>query len=432
MGGAFEDGGTVTVPSGSDAVLSPTGLEPFTRYERQITVTNDSGRSRTGPGWTFTTGADGAINQPPTATAQSLSMFEDGTVPITLAGSDPDGNPLSYSIVNGPTHGTLTGVAPALTYQPAANYSGGDSFTFRVNDGQADSPFATVAIAVQAINDAPVATGESYTVQSGATLTVTAPGLLSNDTDIDSVGLTTVLGSVPAHGALTLNANGAFSYVPSPGYSGPDTFSYAASDGMLSSTLVTVSLTVTAPPPPPPPGPVFSANFNTSSDSFTYADNVFRGATQSGYASGSRVSSGGFTGGALRVLVGGVNKQSITSMSGGWTRTFTLSAPATLTLTFRYNMSAGSDYESDDLSQVLASLNGVLKGASPNDYVAQVSGNGNGGAAIATGWQLMTIPVGTLPAGTHTLTLGGYNNKKDSKSEMTTILIDDVLVERQP
>jgi hypothetical protein len=127
--------------------------------------------------------------------------------------------------------------------------------------------------------------------------------------------------------------------------------------------------------------------------------------------------------------VGGGNNQTIsTGMSGGWTRTFTLTAPATLSLTFRYNMDAGSDYESDDLSQVLASLNGTLKGVSPNDYVRQLVGNGNGGAAVTTGWQLVTIPLGTLPAGTHTLALGGYNNKKNGKSEETTILIDDVVI----
>jgi hypothetical protein len=73
-------------------------------------------------------------------------------------------------------------------------------------------------------------------------------------------------------------------------------------------------------------------------------------------------------------------------------------------------------------------VNGSLKGLSPNDYVAQVAGNGNGGAAIATGWQLVTIPLGTLPAGSHTLTIGGYNSQKNSRSEMTTILIDDVTV----
>ena len=52
------------------------------------------------------------------------------------------------------------------------------------------------------------------------------------------------------------------------------------------------------------------------------------------------------------------------------------------------------------------------------------------GPAIATGWQIVTIPLGTVPAGTHTLVLGGYNNKKNSKSEVTTILIDDVTVSR--
>jgi hypothetical protein len=57
-----------------------------------------------------------------------------------------------------------------------------------------------------------------------------------------------------------------------------------------------------------------------------------------------------------------------------------------------------------------------------------VTGNGNGGAAITTGWQQVQISLGTLPAGTHTLILGGYNNKKNSATESTTILIDDVTV----
>ena len=56
-----------------------------------------------------------------------------------------------------------------------------------MNDGPANSNTATVSIVVQA-NDAPSAAADSYTVQSGATLTVTAPGVLANDTDIDSSG----------------------------------------------------------------------------------------------------------------------------------------------------------------------------------------------------------------------------------------------------
>ena len=62
---------------------------------------------------------------------------------------------------------------------------------------------------------------------------------------------------------------------------------------------------------------------------------------------------------------------------------------------------------------MLASLDGGLKGVVAADYVAQLNGNGNGGSAITTGWRTVTIPLGTLPSGTHTLVLGGYNNKKD-------------------
>jgi hypothetical protein len=118
-------------------------------------------------------------------------------------------------------------------------------------------------------------------------------------------------------------------------------------------------------------------------------------------------------------------------MSGGWSRTFALSAPAVVTLSFRYNLNQGAQYEADEVSEVLASVNGVLYGTAPATYVAQVVGNGNGGAAITTGWQVFTRSLGTLPAGTHTLIVGGYNNKKNASNEQTTVLIDDVTVTRQ-
>jgi hypothetical protein len=276
-------------------------------------------------------------------------------------------------------------------------------------------------------NVPPVANGESYSVQSGNTLTIAAPGVLGNDTDSENSPLTAEVVATTGHGTLNLSANGSFIYTPAVGYVGPDSFTYRTSDGLDWSNTATVALTITAPAPVT----VFAANFNANADSFTYLDDTFRGTAQASYAEGSRVSSGGFTGGALRVLVGGVNRNLITNMSGGWRRTFALTAPATVTLSFRYNLDQGVDYESDEVSQVLASLNGVLRSVGPADWVAQVAGNGNGGSAITTGWQLATIELGVLPAGTHTLMLGGFNNKKDAKSERTTILIDDVAVVRR-
>ena len=427
MGGTFVSAGSTTALSGSTASITASALAPDTKYEWRMTVTNSSGKSRTGPLWTFTTRPDGTINQPPIAEGQSVSMLEDGSTAISLGASDPEGVALTYTVVAGPSHGTLSGAPPALIYQPAVNYSGADSFTFRANDGAANSNTATVSIAVQAVNDAPIAVGESYTVQTGGTLAVSAPGVLGNDTDIDNAALTAELIAAPVNGAMTLAANGSFTYTPSAGYSGSDSFTYRASDGAATSAIATVTFVV-QPAPPPAPVIVFAADFNAGQNSFTYSDNVFRGATQSSYASGSRVTTGGFTGGALRVLLGGINNTAINGMSGGWRRTFTLSAPATVVLSFRYNLDQGADYESDEVSQVLASVDGLLIGAPPADYVAQVAGNGNGGSAIGTGWQLFEKSLGTLPAGTHTVVLGGYNSRKNSTTERTTILIDDVTI----
>jgi hypothetical protein len=94
-------------------------LEPNTQYEWRVTVTNAAGGVRTGPVWRFTTGGGGPINQPPTANNQSVSTNEDTSAIVTLTASDPEGNPLTYTVLSTPAHGTLSGVAPSLIYQPA-------------------------------------------------------------------------------------------------------------------------------------------------------------------------------------------------------------------------------------------------------------------------------------------------------------------------
>jgi VCBS repeat-containing protein len=95
-------------------------------------------------------------------------------------------------------------------------------------------------------NRAPAATDDAYTTAEDTPLSVAAPGVLGNDSDPDGDGLTAVLVSRPAHGTLTLNANGSFSYAPDADYNGPDSFTYKANDGRLESNTATVTLTVTA------------------------------------------------------------------------------------------------------------------------------------------------------------------------------------------
>ncbi len=86
-------------------------------------------------------------NQAPTATDQSVSTAYGSPTAITLGGTDPEGSPLTFAVTGGPAHGTLSGTPPALTYTPAAGYSGPDSFTFTASDGSL-SDTGTVAISV--------------------------------------------------------------------------------------------------------------------------------------------------------------------------------------------------------------------------------------------------------------------------------------------
>ena len=109
-------------------------------------------------------------NSPPIAQSQSVSTVKNTPVGITLIATDPNNDPLTYSIVTQPTHGTITaGTTASRTYTPATDYTGPDSFTFKANDGTVDSNIATVSIAVNnpgsgGYNYAPgfTATGSNY------------------------------------------------------------------------------------------------------------------------------------------------------------------------------------------------------------------------------------------------------------------------------
>jgi hypothetical protein len=102
-------------------------------------------------------------------------------------------------------------------------------------------------------NTEPVSNGDSFSVGQNGTLN--AGGLLANDGDADGDPLSAVLGSGPAHGAVSVRPDGGFTYTPAAGFSGPDSFTYHATDGAGSSRDSTVSIAVTPAPAPPTPTP---------------------------------------------------------------------------------------------------------------------------------------------------------------------------------
>jgi VCBS repeat-containing protein len=81
------------------------------------------------------------------------------------------------------------------------------------------------------VNDLPVAGNNSYNTNEDTQLSVPAPGVLGNDTDVDGDDLAATVVTAPNHGALVLNPNGSFTYTPDDNYNGPDSFTYRASDG---------------------------------------------------------------------------------------------------------------------------------------------------------------------------------------------------------
>ena len=134
----------------------------------------------------------------------------------------------------------------SFTYTPVGDYNGQDSFTYRASDGLLNSNTATVNLTVNPVNDAPVAVVDAYsTDEEHQALNVpAATGVLANDSDTEGTALTAAVVTGPAHGDLTLNANGSFTYTPAPDYNGPDSFTYMAGDGLLDSNTVAVNLTV--------------------------------------------------------------------------------------------------------------------------------------------------------------------------------------------
>src|SRR5207245_7856822 len=137
------------------------------------------------------------VNHTPRANAQSRATSEDAATSVTLTATDADGDTLTYGIVTAPVHGTLSGIAPAVTYTPAANYNGPDSFTFKANDGTLDSTPATVSITVTPVNDAPLAVSQSGTTAEDTAVLIKLGGI-----DIDSSSLTFGTVSSPGHGSL--------------------------------------------------------------------------------------------------------------------------------------------------------------------------------------------------------------------------------------
>jgi autotransporter-associated beta strand protein/VCBS repeat-containing protein len=140
----------------------------------------------------YTVAEDTTLNaNDPTGTVDGTN--DDG---VLVNDTDADGNSLSATLVSGPAHGMLVlNSDGTFTYTPNQNYNGSDVFTYKANDGQADSNIATVNINVTAVNDPPTITAENGAVTVSETQTATNSGTF-DDLDLDDVTITASEGTV--------------------------------------------------------------------------------------------------------------------------------------------------------------------------------------------------------------------------------------------
>ena len=323
------------------------------------------------------------VNDAPVATAGVAATSEDTPASITLTGSDAENDPLTFTVVNGPANGVLTGAAPDLTYTPTADFYGADSFTFTASDADLTSGEATIAIDVTGVNDAPVATTAVATTSEDTSTSITLTG---SDAENDPLTFTVVNG--PANGVLT-GAAPDLTYTPTADFYGADSFTFTTSDADLTSGEATIAIDVTGVNDVPvatagvaatsedTPASITLTGSDAENDPLTFtvvngpANGVLTGAapdltytptadfygadTFTFTTSDADLTSGEAT---IAIDVTGVNDAPVATAGVAGTSEDT---PASITLT-------GSDAENDPLTFTVVNgpANGVLTGAAPD------------------------------------------------------------------
>jgi hypothetical protein len=213
------------------------------------------------------------VNDAPVVGDQSVTTDEDTAMEVTLSASDAEGDAVGYIIVSAPRHGTLSGSGVNLIYTPEADYRGPDSFTFRASDGIADSDPATVSIAVDTVNDAPVVTNDTLSTNEDTPLVFAAGRLLGNDTagpaNEGAQTLTVTAVDQPVNGQVSLGKNGDIIFTPATGFIGQASFEYTVcDDGSPSECSETIALVnVTESPVNDAPGFTAGADQTVAEDS---------------------------------------------------------------------------------------------------------------------------------------------------------------------
>ena len=222
--------GTTLLTGETASTLSINPVEGSSAGDYHVVVSNGTTTATSNP-------ATLIANFPPVGTPQQVAVVEEVGMAILLTGTDSNpGDTLTFSVVTPPAHGTLSGSAPNITYTPAQDFFGTDTFTFTARDGLANSTPATITLNVSNVNDTPVAVADTI-------VTGVATDIIANDTDVDGDTLSLRSAANGAFGTVSVSGN-TVTYTPGTAFSSTDTFTYETQDpsGLFSSGTVTVRL----------------------------------------------------------------------------------------------------------------------------------------------------------------------------------------------
>ena len=264
---------TVTSTSNGTLSLNPNGS--FTYQANSTFVGTDSFTYRASDGLLDSTRtatvliavaantAPIAVNDNNYSTSRNRPLSPTNLEGVLRNDTDAEGDPLTATVVSTAQNGSLTlSTNGSFVYTPTTGFAGTDSFTYRVSDGALNSGTATAFITVAA-NSAPVANSETYFFNTGQARTIPARGVLTNDTDAEGSSLTVSPVSSAANGILSSNPDGSFTYAPTAGFTGTDSFTYRVSDGSLTSdSIATATLIVAANAAPVTAPDSYSVNRN--------------------------------------------------------------------------------------------------------------------------------------------------------------------------
>lgn len=183
-----------------------------------------------------------AINDDPVAVNDNTSTNEDVAISITplTNDTDVDGDTLTLTSATATT-GNINIVNNVITYTPAPNFTGNVTITYCISDSNGGTDCGSIIVNVIPVNDAPVASNDTLTINEDEVTTITP---LLNDSDIDGDSLT-VTSATALHGNVTINSNGTLTYTPTAHYNGIETISYCISDGQGGVDCATITITIT-------------------------------------------------------------------------------------------------------------------------------------------------------------------------------------------